>query len=219
MYEYKTRVRYTDSAFNGEMSLSAVIDCFQNVFHFECDDTGVGTQDLIMKGLGWFIYFWQVDISRYPKCGEEIIVGTFAYEDRGSSEERNFYIKTVRDDIIVRANSVWSLVDLAKLQIMRIPNEVMDRNRKMNEDKLDMEYLGRRIRYSGECNIRKVGEHIVSRLELDSNRHLNNSEYIKIALATIANFNPSSVTRLCIEYRKQAVEGDLLHIFWQERTR
>ncbi len=32
MYEYKTRVRYTDSAFNGEMSLSAVIDCFQNVF-------------------------------------------------------------------------------------------------------------------------------------------------------------------------------------------
>mgnify|MGYP006900184561 FL=1 len=24
---------------------------------------------------------------------------------------------------------------------MRIPNEVMDRNRKMNEDKLDMEYL------------------------------------------------------------------------------
>lgn len=106
-------------------SLSAVIDCFQNVFHFECDDTGVGTQDLIMKGLGWFIYFWQVDISRYPKCGEEIIVGTFAYEDRGSSEERNFYIKTVRDDIIVRANSVWSLVDLAKLQIMRIPNEVM----------------------------------------------------------------------------------------------
>lgn len=213
MYEYKTRVRYTDSAFNGEMSLSAVIDCFQNVFHFECDDTGVGTQDLIMKGLGWFIYFWQVDISRYPKCGEEIIVGTFAYEDRGSSEERNFYIKTVRDDIIVRANSVWSLVDLAKLQIMRIPNEVMDRNRKRNEDKLDMEYLGRRIRYSGECNIRKVGEHIVSRLELDSNRHLNNSEYIKIALATIADFNPSSVTRLCIEYRKQAVEGDLLNIF------
>lgn len=213
MYEYKTRVRYTDSAFNGEMSLSAVIDCFQNVFHFECDDTGVGTQDLIMKGLGWFIYFWQVDVSRYPKCGEEIIVGTFAYEDRGSSEERNFYIKTVRDDIIVRANSVWSLVDLAKLQIMRIPNEVMDRNRKRNEDKLDMEYLGRRIRYSGECNIRKVGEHIVSRLELDSNRHLNNSEYIKIALATIADFNPSSVTRLCIEYRKQAVEGDLLNIF------
>ena len=45
MYEYKTRVRYTDSAFNGEMSLSAVIDCFQNVFHFECDDTGVGTQE------------------------------------------------------------------------------------------------------------------------------------------------------------------------------
>ena len=43
MYEYKTRVRYTDSAFNGEMSLSAVIDCFQNVFHFECDDTGVDT--------------------------------------------------------------------------------------------------------------------------------------------------------------------------------
>lgn len=180
MYEYKTRVRYTDSAFNGEMSLSAVIDCFQNVFHFECDDTGVGTQDLIMKGLGWFIYFWQVDISRYPKCGEEIIVGTFAYEDRGSSEERNFYIKTVRDDIIVRANSVWSLVDLAKLQIMRIPNEVMDRNRKRNEDKLDMEYLGRRIRYSGECNIRKVGEHIVSRLELDSNRHLNNSVHYRL---------------------------------------
>ena len=140
MYEYKTRVRYTDSAFNGEMSLSAVIDCFQNVFHFECDDTGVGTQDLIMKA-------WDGSSTlasryiRYPKCGEEIIVGTFAYEDRGSSEERNFYIKTVRDDIIVRANSVWSLVDLAKLQIMRIPNEVMDRNRKMNEDKLDMEYL------------------------------------------------------------------------------
>ena len=213
MYEHKTKVRYTESGANGEMLLGAVVDCFQNVFHFEAEDASLDIQNLKKMNLGWFIYFWQIDIDRYPKCGEDITIGTFVYEDRGSSEGRNFYIKSASDDIIIRANSVWSLVDLTKLQIVRIPNQVMDRNRKMHEDKLDMEYLGRRIRYNGECSIQKVGEHIVNRLELDSNRHLNNSEYVKIALASIANFAPSSVFRLCIEYRKQAVEGDHLNIF------
>ena len=139
MYEHKTKVRYTESGANGEMLLGAVVDCFQNVFHFEAEDASLDTQNLKKMNLGWFIYFWQIDIDRYPKCGEDITIGTFVYEDRGSSEGRNFYIKSASDDIIIRANSVWSLVDLTKLQIVRIPNQVMDRNRKMHEDKLDME--------------------------------------------------------------------------------
>lgn len=77
MYEYKTRVRYTDSAFNGEMSLSAVIDCFQNVFHFECDDTGVGTQDLIMKGIIGIICFCK-SFLKARKLSKETIILTKA---------------------------------------------------------------------------------------------------------------------------------------------
>ena len=63
MYEHKTKVRYTESGANGEMLLGAVVDCFQNVFHFEAEDASLDTQNLKKMNLGWFIYFWQIDID------------------------------------------------------------------------------------------------------------------------------------------------------------
>ena len=144
-----------------------------------------------------------------PRIHYEILGG-----NRGIAGNTNGALSMAAGDFVILADHDDTIPPQAFYEVAKAINKHPDCDvLYSDEDKLDMEYLGRRIRYSGECNIRKVGEHIVSRLELDSNRHLNNSEYIKIALATIADFNPSSVTRLCIEYRKQAVEGDLLNIF------
>lgn len=210
MYEYETKIRYTESDAEGEMTLGAIVDCFQNAFHFEGDASGLGTKCFLDKGQGWFIYFWQIDIARFPKYGESVIVGTFSYEDRGNTEKRNFYIKTTDGKVLVKANSIWSLVDLSSLQILRIPDMLTGCE---HQEKLEMEYQKRRIRYDPALPAIEIGRHVVNPLELDSNQHLNNSAFLKIALAALYDIEKPNVFQLCIEYKKQAVKGDLIRIF------
>ena len=138
MYEYETRIRYTETDPEGKIKLNAIADCFQNVFHFEGDDENFGTEYLLEKNQGWFINFWQIDINRYPKCGEQVVVGTFPYEDKGNVEGRNFYIKSELGEVLVRANSIWSLVELSELKILRIPEELRNRS---HYPRLEMNYV------------------------------------------------------------------------------
>ena len=210
MYEYNTRVRYTETNCDGKMRLDAIVDCFQNAFYFEGKDDGLDIRNYKCKGQGWFIYFWQIDIDYYPECGDEITIGTFAYEDKGNTEKRNFYITDTEGNIIVKANSIWSLVDLSNMQIVRLPDKLVNRE---HREKLDMNYKKRRIRIPTDIIMEETDVHKVNYLEIDSNGHLNNSGFIKFVLSFFDTPLLSEINHICVEYKKQALKDELMHAF------
>ena len=205
MYSYDFRVGFSQSDDSRLMTIPAMIDMFQDCSCFHSDDLGVGFDYLIPIDLVWIINYWEVEISRRPKYGEHLTVGTFPYDFKGFLGYRNFCLKTVGTDseYLVKANSLWVLMDWKNMRPAKVTEEM--KNAYENEEKLDMTYSSRKVLIPDV-----PGEHLetvtVGRHHLDSNGHVNNGQYIKIAMGSLTY--PDNLTRLRAEYREQAHLGD-----------
>lgn len=73
-----------------------------------------------------------------------------------------------------------------------------------------MEYAGRKIPLPKE---RKQGEPFpVRRHQIDTNHHVNNSQYVQMALDVWEEMGtPSKIRELRVEYKKSAVYGDMIY--------
>ena len=91
---------------------------------------------------------------------------------------------TDKGERVAVANSVWSLIDLEKSVPSRITKDIEEAY--PLDEKLPMEYAPRKIKipadadaYNGE--VKTIGLH-----HLDTNNHVNNGQYIRIALQVLA---------------------------------
>lgn len=205
MYEFSSRVRYSETDADGNMKWDALVNYLQDCSTFQSEDCGLGVRYLGGLSQAWVINYWQIDIKKLPVLAEHIIIGTIPYEIRGFFGFRNFYIKSQETgEIYVQANSVWTLIDLKNVRPMKV-NAEMQAAFAIGE-KLDMEYTDRKI---VTPELGKAYEPIqVMPHHLDSNNHVNNGQYIALAL----NFLPQGATirRIRTEYKKSAYLGDIL---------
>ncbi len=204
MYEFQTRVRYTELDEYGKLSVGSLVDLLQDTSTFQSEDLHVGCQHMQEKGLVWMVSFWQIVIDRMPEFPENIIVGTKPYGFTPAFGLRNFVIVDEAGKYLVRANSYWVLVDREKGRTVRIPKEEAEHY--VCEEPVEMDYAPRKI--SAEEELTAAEPLTVQRHHLDTNLHVNNGQYIKIAL----EYLPADIdiAELRVEYRKQALRGDCM---------
>ena len=83
MYEFDSRVRYSEVDHHGTMTVPALINYFQDCSTFQSEDLGIGTTVLKEEKRAWLLSYWQVILNRKPELGEKITIGTFATEFKG----------------------------------------------------------------------------------------------------------------------------------------
>lgn len=202
MYQFKSRVRYSEIDSEGQLKMEALLDYFQDISTFHSEDLGVGVDYLSENKMIWLMSYWQIDVERFPKLGEFIVVSTAPYEFKSFLGSRNFLLETEGGEMLACANSVWTLMDTEK-QIPVRPTEKM-LEKYVLHPKLPMEYLGRKIKVPKEG---EQGEHIVVRqYHLDTNHHVNNGQYVRIASAYLPE--NVQIRQLRAEYKKSALLGD-----------
>ena len=202
MYTFESRVRYSESAEDGRLSLGAVIDYMQDCTNFQSEDLGVGLDFHRERHLMWVLNSWQIVIERYPKMGERIVVGTQAYGYEKMFGLRNFLITDAEGNCVAKANSNWVLVDTEKARPILVTPEIGDVYGKA--EPLEMEYAPRRIRLPKEGQ--KQEKILVREYHLDTNHHVNNRQYVQMAMEFLER--GARVRELRVEYKKQAVLGD-----------
>ena len=204
MYEMHTRLRYTELDEYGKLSIGSLVDLLQDTSTFHSEDLQVGYQYLQEKGLVWMVSFWQIVIDRMPEFLEHIAVGTAAYEFTPAFGMRNFAVKDEAGKYLVKANSYWVMVNRNTGHAVRIPKEETEPYK--IEKKLDMDYAPRKIAIPEEQI--QLDALTVCRHHLDTNLHVNNGQYIKIALEQL----PAKIDigELRVEYRRQAILGDVI---------
>ena len=205
MYSFESRIRYSETGADGSLTPEKLIDYFQDCSTFQSEDTGIGVGPLRERGLAWIIVYWRVEILRMPVLGEMVRTCTLPYSMKGSVGLRNFYMETCGGERLANANSVWTLVNTETMHPVRIPEEILKGY--PLEERLDMQYDSRKIRIPDLPGI-QMDPVQVREYHLDTNRHMNNGQYVRIA----AGFLPpeSTVRVLRIEYRQQAVLGDII---------
>lgn len=203
MYKFGSRIRYSETDSEGKLTMASLINYFQDCSTFQSEDIGLGLDYLREQKLVWVLSFWQIVVERYPVLCEKVSIGTQPYDIRGFLGYRNFAMIDEAGEYVAKANSLWSLLNVETGRPCQVP-ELM-REKYVPGEKLDMEYAPRKIAVPerGICH----EPVIVKQHHLDTNHHVNNQQFIDIAM----DYLPEGfcIRELRAEYRKQAFLDDI----------
>ena len=205
MYEFGGRVRYIEIDHTWKMTLPALINYFQDCSTVHSEEVGLGMGRLKADRKAWVLSYWQVIVERYPELGERIVTGTFPTEFKGLYGNRNFYMKDEQGKQLACANSIWVFMDLEKGRPTRPAKEHIEPYG--TEEPLDMPYEGRKILMPEECE--DMEPFPVRRYHIDTNEHVNNCQYVQMALEVLPR--EMSAGQLRVDYKKSAVLGDIIY--------
>lgn len=204
IYQFDSRVRYSEVDERQNLTLNGVINYFQDCSTFQSEEIGLGIQRLARERRAWLLSSWQIIIGRLPKFGEKITVQTWAYGFKAFYGDRNFALLDADGNRIVSANSLWVFVDTVSGKPTKIGQEQLDGY--TMEKRLDMDYAPRKIALpEGMAEMERFP---VLRHQLDTNHHVNNGQYIQMA----HEFLPEGfrLYQMRAEYKKAAVLGDII---------
>lgn len=204
MYTFESRIRYSETGSDGELTMASLINYFQDCSIFQSEDLGLGVECLKEAHLVWLLSSWQIVVERYPRLGERVTVGTLPYDMKGFLGYRNFAMLDEAGNYLARANSLWSLLNTDTGKPSAIPEKLLKGYRL--EEKLEMEYAPRKIAVPAGSVAREPL--VVKKHHLDTNHHVNNQQFIQMAMDYLPDSFP--IRQIRAEYKKQAFLDDVL---------
>ena len=213
MYTIESRVRYSECDEHGCLSLTSLINYLQDCTTFHSEDIGRGVAYMQERGIAWLIAAWQIEIVRLPRFCDHIRVNTWCHDMARTLASRNFTICDHDGSELVRADSLWFIYDFKAARPVRIPPSQMVY---LDDAKpLDMPKTQRRLSIEGQGTA--MTPVVVSEEHLDTNRHVNNAQYLGMAMAALTehlgpstSFATTDISRICIQYKQQALLGDVI---------
>lgn len=151
MYTYEMNAGYSVMDESLCMTVPAILDCFQDAAIFESENGRINVEYLYSRHIAWILSSWQIVIDRRPRLNERIKIATAPYDFTNYVGFRNFSVWGEDGALIVRAASVWTLIDTEKLCPVRLTQELQEGYE--FEPKLEMEYAPRKIALLGEAQV------------------------------------------------------------------
>ncbi len=140
MYEFDSRVRYSEVDAKGRMTWLALMDYFQDCSVFHSESLQVGVDYLAKNHIAWVLSSWQICVNRMPRLADVVTTQTWAYGMKSFYGYRNFAMNDEKGERLAYANSVWVLMDTQTGRPQRIPQIMPDTFG--FEPQLPMEYSG-----------------------------------------------------------------------------
>ena len=204
MYQFDSRIRYSEVDNECNLTLTALMNYFQDcsVAHSESLDRGV--RYLSENHMAWVLSSWQICCDNMPRLFDEVTVSTWAYEMKAFYGYRNFTLDRKNGERLAYANSVWVLVDTLTGRPVKVPEDIV--NEYGTSPQLEMECSSRKIKLPSDMEA--GAEMVVPKFFIDSNQHMNNEKYVAIAQELLpAEFK---IKELRVEYKKEAKLGDTI---------
>lgn len=205
MYSFDSRIRYSETDSQGQLTLAALLNYFQDCTTFHSEELGVGLEYLGERHLVWLLCAWQIVVERYPRLGEKVEISTIPYEFKGFLGSRNFLMKTKEGECLAKANSLWSHFNMQTGKVMVPAPEAIEGYVLGNP--IEMDYAPRKI-VIPKGGVREEPI-VVRKYHLDTNHHVNNGQFVNMAMSYLPdNF---VIRQMRAEYKKQAFLNDVLH--------
>lgn len=202
MYTYEIYAGYSAMDTSLHMKIPAILDCFQDAAIFEAESGKITVAYLYSRQLAWILSSWQIIIDRRPKLNEKVKVATTPYDFKGFLGYRSFTMTGEDGTVFVRAASIWTLMDTKKQCPSRLTQE-LQAEYEMGEKPV-MDCAPRKIALLGETQIKEQFK--VRKFQIDSNQHMNNVVYVKLAMEVLPE--DIDIRELRVDYKKPALLGD-----------
>lgn len=204
MYEFESRVRYSEVDADGVLTWLALTDYFQDCSVFHSEHHRIGISYLSEHHMAWILSFWQICVGRMPRLAEHITVQTWPYSMKNFYGYRNFCIKDSGGERLAWANSVWVLMDTQTGRPMSVPKEMPEIYGL--DAPIPMRECSRKIVVPEAYEEKEPI--VVPAYFIDTNRHMNNSRYVQVAQQYIPEGTIADEVR--VEYRRAARQSDVI---------
>ena len=200
---YKVTTSCCDS--EGKLKLFSALQMMQ-----DCSEMWIDSEPTVRKffkdnNMTQLLATRQVEVMRVPRFKEDLTVTTSIYEVMPMYGFRNTFIRDAQGQPCYRTWSMGAFVDLGTGKLARIADDAIASL--TLEPKLEMNYRGRRIILPKQDGT--VMEPVkVIRADIDYNRHMNNANYVRIAMELLPE--GFEVRDMRVEYRIAAKLGDML---------
>lgn len=161
--------------------------------------------------LAWVLTHWQVKILRYPKFEEEIEVFTWPSAFKLYFGERGFLVKNKKGEDLAFANSSWILLNRPSLKPERVSDDMKVKFGKAYPFLLDKDFKLPKIK---DPKLIYNGNYSVTRRDIDTNYHVNNTKYIEWIYDYLPNdiYNNFRAETLKVVYKKEVLKEDIVTI-------
>lgn len=205
MYSFNGRIRYSEVGQDGRLRTDALINYFQDCSTFQSEDLGRGIFWLQERKRCWIINSWQIKVIRLPELGEDVTVWTWPNTLKGVLGTRSYKMTDNEGELLAIATSLWTFFDTENYRPAKIHEEIYSAYEL--EPEPEIEWQGRKIALPE--NMTRCEAFPVQLCHIDTNRHVNNGQYVLMALAYLPdNFQLSGMR---VEYKKSAVYGDIIY--------
>ena len=205
MYSLKYQVTTSTCDSEGRLKLYSALQMMQDCSEFWIDSEPGVKQYFAEQNMAQLLATRQVEVIRVPRYKEELTVTSTVYGMKPMFGFRNTFIYDAQGRPCYKTWSMGAFVDKSTGKLKRVNDETIASM--TLEPQLEMNYKDRRIilpKTQGE-----VMEPVkVLRADIDYNRHLNNANYIRMAMELLPE--PFVVRGLRVEYRVAAKLGDML---------
>ena len=205
MYSLNYKVTTSTCDSEGKLKLYSALQMMQDCSEMWIDSEPQVKDYFARENMAQLLASRQVEIVRVPDFKEELTVTTSVYGMKPMFGFRNTFIYDAEGKPCYRTWSMGAFVDKANGKLKRVDDTVA--GSLLIEPQLEMNYKDRRIilpKTEGE-----VLEPVkVMRSDIDYNRHMNNANYVRMAMELLPE--DFEIKGLRVEYRVAAKLGDML---------
>ena len=201
--DYKVTTSTCDS--EGRLKLFSALQMMQDCSEMWIDSEPAARQFFSDNNMTQLLATRQVEVVRVPCFKEDLTVTTSIYEVLPMYGFRNTFIRDAQGQPCYRTWSMGAFVDLATGRLARLSDDAIASL--TLEPKQEMNYRGRRISLPKQDGT--VMDPVrVMHADIDYNRHMNNANYVRIAMELLPE--GFEVRDMRVEYRIAAKQGDML---------
>lgn len=206
IYSFESKVRFSECAQDMRLSYSGIVDYMQDASGAQSEELGIGMDELLKAGRGWFLIGWNIRVVERPKIGTELKISTWANDFKGIYGDRNMQIVDKNSgDVYAESDALYVFMDLKKMRPTRVAG-VLGKGYEVSPR---LESVGERER---KLTVPEGGEEkeqrTVMKHDIDGYGHMNNARYVELA----QDFIPKGfeVRRIRVEYKISAQLGEAI---------
>lgn len=210
LYTKKIKVIEPECDVNRKMSLSNIMRHAQQIGSDHLAEMNVDYSLMYDDGMVFLVAKMNIEISRRPAMGEELVLTTIPQKSKGAQFIRDTIFTTAAGEKLVTVSIAWLLIDPHTRRILR-PSAFDKYAFEMfpNDGETITGYRIKKPEQSGTLHMRQV-----KYSDLDYNQHVNNAIYADIVCDMIPDqvMLHKEISSFGILYQKEATIHQIMEI-------
>jgi medium-chain acyl-[acyl-carrier-protein] hydrolase len=212
VWEEKYKIRFHDTDMHGNCKIQEIFNFISETTWTHANHLGLGYEFMNPKGLIWAYARKRLEVVRYPKWGEEIIVRTWPRDYNRLYIHREFQVLDKNENNLINCSALYFAFNRKEAKAVAPDQLCAHRKDLVFCEKATSGKQSRIPQY--DIDELSTYPYIVDFSDLDMHKHVNNLRYVDwIMLSLPTEFRINNVLKqIDVNYYAEANKGEGVHV-------